>query len=123
MKLHELAKEIKELPCGILGYAAEWRWALTSDWWQLTIIQLFWTMIFIILLWISVYRIYSNLRDGFFDYCDKKRGASTKSEAELDRKREVRQDTYASSIATFLIVIIIVLVISEISEEYIGKQC
>ena len=43
MKLHELAKEIKELPCDILGYAAEWQWALISDWWQLTIAQALFT--------------------------------------------------------------------------------
>lgn len=43
MKLHELSREIKELPCDILGYAAEWQWALISDWWQLTIAQALFT--------------------------------------------------------------------------------
>jgi len=49
MTLRELAAEIKRLPCDISGYAAEWRWALTSDWWQLTIAQVIFTLALVFL--------------------------------------------------------------------------
>lgn len=123
MKLHEIYYTITNLPCVIFEYVADWRWALANDWWQLTISQLIWTFMIVSLLWISAYSIYANLRAGFFAYCDRKTGAATKIEAELVREREARKYVYTSSIAMFVIIIITIVAISIISDEYIRKMC
>ena len=123
MKIGEIYHSVSSVFCSVLRYGAELNWALRNNWLELTISNLFFIIVIFWFLVIGISTIYYNLREGFFAYRDEKTGAVTRDKSELAREREKREDTYASSLAILLTVIILFTVISEISDKYIGREC
>lgn len=125
MKLSEVPQSVANLFCSCSRYALEWKWALVNDWWELTISQFLMTVLIVFFTWANTVILLSNLKAGFSDYRNKKRGVkiTPRDQQFRDRDREVRQDWYAYYIKFILVILILPLFFAEIVTEMFNSKC